>query len=177
LSWTPRASNLPGSGSVLSMMIVPGAPPALFAGSFQNGIFKLPMDDASLSASAWTPASADLSDKSVFALAVHPQLSSVLFAGTSNGVYKSGDAGANWTLSGLENIDVHFIAFDSTTAANPALYAGTSAGVYKSVDLAAAWTHLDDGMTAPVFSILADPTQNNIIYAGTIVSGVYKRTD
>ena len=63
------------------------------------------------------------------ALAIDPQASSTLYAGTSRGgVFKSTDWGANWTAinTGLTNTTVFSLAIDAHTPGT--LYAGTSGG-------------------------------------------------
>ena len=65
----------------------------------------------------------------VRALAIDPQASSTLYAGTSRGgVFKSTDWGANWTAinTGLTNTTVFSLAIDAHTPGT--LYAGTSGG-------------------------------------------------
>jgi hypothetical protein len=61
-------------------------------------------------------------------LAVHPQNSDVLYAGTESGVFRSTDGGAKWTEanSGLTTPDVQTIAVDPKTPAR--LFAGTAGG-------------------------------------------------
>lgn len=177
LSWSTMNADanaaLP-TGGVYSLAIVPGSPPTLYAGMFQNGLFKV-VDDGS---DTWVRVSDDLADRSINALAVHPQLPSVLFAGITRGLYKSGDTGANFNVvSDLEKFDIHFITFDPAVAPfGSGLYAGTDSGVFKSTDQGDHWSPLDDGMASPVYAILVDPQQSNIVYAGTIATGIYRRT-
>lgn len=184
LAWEPIDNDpdatLP-TGGVQSLAILPGSPPTLYAGMFQNGIFKVVDDGADTWVRVTEPRAdpaADLSDRSVFALAVHPESPLVLFAGTVTGLFKSGDGGANWNaISDLEGIRIHFITFDS--AALPfgsGMYVGTDSGVFKSADQGDNWSPLDDGMASPVYSILVDPQQGNIVYAGTVAAGIYRRT-
>jgi hypothetical protein len=52
-----------------------------------------------------------------------------LFAGTDGGMFRSGDAGANWTASGLGS---HRILSLKAVGAN--LFAGTDEGVHRSGD-------------------------------------------
>jgi photosystem II stability/assembly factor-like uncharacterized protein len=68
----------------------------------------------------------------ITALAIAPENSNVLYAGTSgNGVYKSVDSGANWFTfnDGLSNLNVRAFA-----VAPHVLYAGTAGGVFSIVD-------------------------------------------
>lgn len=173
LTWTPVNQGLTSAG-IYSLAIFPGTPAILYAGTFQAGVFKMPLDGGD----TWTSLGGTLSDRSVFALAVHPQSPSILFAGTTRGLYKSVDGGAVWSfIDGLEATDIHFILFDpSAVPAGSALWVGAASGTFKSTDEGAHWTHVDDGMASPVYSILVDPQQSNIVYAGTVSSGIFRRT-
>jgi photosystem II stability/assembly factor-like uncharacterized protein len=174
LSWSPANVGLESS-SILSLTAVPeGGTTTVYAGTFQDGIFKR-VDGG---VSGWQKIGGELSGKSILALAVHPQSASTLFAGISSGLYRSQDGGLTWLpVTGLQGIEVLSIAFDlSTDPAVPILYAGTSSGVYKSMDDGEKWTYMDDGMASTVYSILTDPQQPNIVYSGTLATGLFKRT-
>jgi photosystem II stability/assembly factor-like uncharacterized protein len=184
LIWEPIDNHVSATlptGGVQSLAILPGSPPTLYAGMFQSGLFKV-VDDGS---DAWvrvteeSPAGGDdLSDRSISVLAIHPEFPSVLFAGTTTGLFKSGDGGASWSaISDLDGIRVHFITFDPAAApSGSGMYAGTDSGGFKSTDQGDHWTALNDGMASPVYAILVDPQQSNIVYAGTVATGIYRRT-
>ncbi len=184
LTWLPMntdtAATLP-TGGVHSLAILPGTPPTLYAGMFQNGIFKV-IDNGS---DTWVRVTADhpgvgddLSDRSVFAFAIHPEFPSVLFAGTTTGLFKSSDGGTSWNaISDLEGIRVHFITFDPALLPfGSGMYVGTDSGVFKSLNEGGNWMPLEDGMASPVYTILVDPQQRSIVYAGTVATGIYRRT-
>jgi len=177
LSWSPMNAQLPTRG-VNSLALVPGSgqgsSPTLYAGMFQNGLFKV-LDDGS---DTWTRVSNDLSDRTINALAVHPDLPSVLFAGITRGLYKSGNAGVNLSpISDLAKFNIYFITFDPAVAPLGAgMYVGTDSGVFKSVNQGDNWSPLNDGMSSPVYAVLVDPQQSNIVYAGTVATGIYRRT-
>lgn len=173
LSWSPVNNGLTSTG-IDTLTIFPGTPSILYAGTFQSGVFKMILDGND----TWLPISGNLSDRSIFALAIHPESSSVLFAGTTQGLYQTVDGGANWSLvEGLRSADVHFVSFNPAGPSSGAtLLVGSTDGVFKSTDEGAQWSHLDDGMSSPVYAILIDPQQSNIVYAGTVATGVYRRT-
>lgn len=184
LTWSPMNTDVSATlptGGVHSLAILPGSPPTLFSGMFQNGIFKV-VDDGSdvwVRVTEENPSGGDdLSARSVFALAVHPEFPSVLFAGTTAGLFKSSDGGASWNgVSDLNGIRVHVITFDPALSPfGSGMYAGTDAGVFKSLNEGVHWSPLDDGMASPIYAILADPQQNSIVYAGTVATGIYRRT-
>lgn len=122
----------------------------------------------------WTPLGPD--GGSVWALAVDPDDTDVVYAGTRNGVFKSTDAGATWTATskGLGPTGVWVMSLAVTGGVSNAVYAGTYAnGVFKSTDGGASWVSASAGLPAPVFgaqnvgALLVDPISPNRIWAGT----------
>lgn len=120
------------------------------------------------------PALADLNDWSliglrglaVFDLAVDPTDTSVVYAGTDAGVFRSADRGLSWTLAsdGLTNRGVRTVAIDPATT--NVIYAGTGAGIFKSQDSAATWSVT--GLTTPaVEDFVIDPADTDVVYAAT----------
>ena len=63
-------------------------------------------------------------------LAIDPQTSATLYAGTWGGVFKSTDGGGNWSAvnAGLTDFGVYALAIDPQTPTT--LYAGTYGGVF-----------------------------------------------
>ena len=102
-------------------------------------------------------------------LAVHPANSSILFAGTWDGLYKSTNSGQAWVRvdSGWAYTQVSVVAFDSQV--EEVIYAGTSgAGVFKSEDGGESWQAKKVGlMDLSVYSIATDPYNPDTLYVGT----------
>ena len=96
----------------------------------------------------------------------------VIFAATSNGVFKSTDGGSSWTLSntGLEGVRVFSLAIDPETPTT--VYAGTfGSGVFKSTDGGQQWVRASAGFGDDTALALAiDPRNPGTIYAGTTTS-------
>ncbi len=109
----------------------------------------------------------------LLSLVVDPQNSSILYAGTSNGIYKSTDGGISWCFSGLSKIDVEALAIDPKSTM---IYAGTYfRGVYRSFDGGKSWN--PSGMfNLAVYALAINTKDNKIIYAGT-GTGIYKSID
>jgi uncharacterized repeat protein (TIGR01451 family) len=129
---------------------------------------------------SWAPIIAGLTNASVNAIAIHPSNSSILFAGTGGGIFKSTDGGANWTLSnsGITSSQIiHAIVID---AANPStMYAAkASAGlVFKSTNGGQTWSNVSGGLVnfPTLASALAiDPSTPASVYVGLDSSGVFK---
>jgi len=116
----------------------------------------------------------------------------IMYAGTNgNGVYKTTNAGVNWTESntGLSNLGVQSMAISKS---NPNVLmlgttnGGTNPGVYVSTNAGASWTLKNTGITETGIlpqAIAIDPTNANIAYTvifnGTAdaTSGVFKTTN
>lgn len=164
---------------VSSLVIDPSAPATLYAGTGYNvefgpgdGVFK-----STNGGETWSEINAGLTNPSVLALVIDPTNPATLYAGTVagffpgplGGVFKSTNAGGNWSAinTGLTSTDVSALAIDRS---NPAtLYAGTSGGgVFKSSDGGGSWTAMNHGLTDTTVSALAiDPANPAKLYAGT----------
>jgi photosystem II stability/assembly factor-like uncharacterized protein len=103
------------------------------------------------------------------------------------GLFKSTDGGASWNSTGL--IDT----FATATAIDPSnpktLYAGTATngrddlgfrGLLKSTDAGASWFAINTGLShllgtsSHISSLIIDPLDPNILYAGTLGCGVFR---
>src|SRR5262249_1069100 len=112
----------------------------------------------------------------VQALAIDPQNPTTIYAGTFNGLFKSTDSGANWTLV-KTRLSNGFIAFLATDPQNPAtVYVGNREAALKSTDGGNTWS--DFGPTASSVRFLAfDGQDSAIIYALTASGDIFKSTD
>jgi hypothetical protein len=102
----------------------------------------------------------------ITALAIDPQESAIMFAGTNTGVYKSVDSGYNWNRC-LRDFFIYALAVDPLTPST--IYAGTQAGVYRSTDGGTNWELHIEGMSYHEIHALAiDPKTPTTIYAGSV---------
>jgi photosystem II stability/assembly factor-like uncharacterized protein len=120
-----------------------------------------------------------------YCAAYHPTKDGVIYmSGDVGGVYKTEDSGRNWRFinNGIASYGVFSLAVDNR---NPeTVYAATTEGLCKSTDGGEHWVPLPD--TGPkdlhitgeknksVRSIAVDPTNGNILYAGTPTGKIYK---
>ena len=129
---------------------------------------------------------------SVHAISPAPSSPSTVYVGTGRGVWKGRRGGAGWqdASSGLPAQRVQSVAVDPS---NPnVVYAGTitpfgvpSTGLFKSTDGGASWVEANNGLFDPftllrpldVPSISVDPSNPQIVVAGTRFSEIYMTTD
>jgi photosystem II stability/assembly factor-like uncharacterized protein len=103
------------------------------------------------------------------------------------GVYKTTDHGRNWRMinKGLANYGVYSLAVDRT---NPqTVYAATEGGLCKSTDGGEHWQllprtgrrelRITGERNRSYRSIAVDPTNGNIVYAGSPAGKIYKSSD
>jgi photosystem II stability/assembly factor-like uncharacterized protein len=122
----------------------------------------------------------DLRQRQVWSLASWGGNSSVLAAGTEEGVFLTRDGGENWThtspLAYSGPRPVMSLAFDP--AHWNILYAGTPHLAWKTTDGGATWHSLRKGMRddSDIFSIDVDGSRPRRLFAGAC-SGIYRSLD
>ena len=118
--------------------------------------------------------------RAVWSLAVWPGDPRWIAAGTSDGVFLSGDAGASWTRispeSNTELRPVVSLAFDPTD--RKVLYAGTLHLPWRTRDGGAEWQSIHTGMIddSDVFSIAVEAHAPESVFASAC-SGAYRSAD
>jgi photosystem II stability/assembly factor-like uncharacterized protein len=124
---------------------------------------------ASGAVNQWEPVGPYGHGGSVTAVAVAPSDSSVVFAGTPFGVFRSADAGVSWESrsAGLASLYVTALAVDPGTpsTAYVVMYAN---GLYKTTNSGVTWTQLlSIAPEVPNGSITVDPTDPRVLYFGS----------
>ncbi len=121
-----------------------------------------------------------------FSLAVHPRDPRIIYAGTDDGIYCSEDRGASFERLGspMNGLPVWKVALDPVDP--NILFAGTRpAALFRSRDGGQRWQKLEVEMAAEcpdvriprVTSLVVDPSDHNIIWAGIEVDGVRRSLD
>src|SRR2546427_2041972 len=142
-----------------------------------GGIFRLTIGD-----DRWERLRGGLpGDVEVRAIAVHPQDSQVVYAGTQHGPYRSTDGGEHWTALGFPDpgMTVWSLLFHPRDA--NVLYAGAApAAVYRTDNGGEAWGGLpapgapgagEKRFATPVLRLPADPTPPHQLYPGAAGGG------
>ena len=124
-------------------------------------------------------------ESQIRALAVDPQNSNVVYAGSNNGIYRSEDAGDNWVKmdSPMEGLNIWSIAIDPGDSET--IFAGTSPPyVFRSRDGGKNWEKLSAAIAQEcaigsprVTAMLVDPVDRGTVLAGVEIDGVYRSRD
>jgi photosystem II stability/assembly factor-like uncharacterized protein len=122
-----------------------------------------------------------LDGSNVNKLIVSPNDSNIVYAATSNGVYKSSDGAANWVkLSSLGNRHVEALAVDFREP-NFLIAGEPFGGIWTSRDTGSSWTgpHNTGFNSANPFitALVFDPSRKNTVFAGDLYSGIYRSTN
>ena len=115
-----------------------------------------------------------LGNLQVWAIAISPANPAVVYAGTSNGVFRSADRGANWQPAGLSGQVVRALAVHPQNANQ--VYAGLkNERVWLTNNGGASWQNASAGIPvgASVYAFSLDATQCNALLAGGS-RGVYR---
>ena len=182
-NWTVLTTGIPAGTAIQSITIDPGNATTIYAGTSGQGVYR------SLDAGdTWS--SSGLAELSIRSIEIDPYNTSILFAATNNGIFKSIDFGVNWQQiisTEIDSADIRKIALnpqDPAVTPPPAqteiLYSAATGtgGLYKSTDAGATWAKISTGLSSTSFTTLAiDPKQRSVVYAGTTDAGMYKSTD
>jgi photosystem II stability/assembly factor-like uncharacterized protein len=189
-SWKPMNSGLAGTTTTVEALSVdPTDPHTVYLGlegccDAPGGMFK-----TTDSGRNWTLSDSGLPQPfpSVFAIAIDPSNTSIVYAGVEDGsygplsgVYVSTDGGANWVDSSLGFPTSSIVASIALDPSDPStIYASacaTAGGVYKSTDAGATWKPTG-ALLGCIGSLVIDPSDPSTVYASAGTVGVYKSTD
>jgi uncharacterized protein (TIGR03437 family) len=168
-TWAPL-DNLPFA-YLQALAPDPTAPGTLYAGASDVGVFKTVDGGAT-----WTGINQGITDPQIYALALDPVNTAVLYAGGGNGngntagsgtLYQSTDRGANWSLVDSFIFNVTQLALDPLLP--PVVYAIETFGAVKTADAGATWNPaLFPG--GDVGSIAVDPNTEGTVYAYSVAT-------
>jgi len=136
----------------------------VYAGGYNGALYK--STDAG---NTWALSSTGLSG-TVYDFAIGSTKANTIYAGTSSGVFKSTNAGGNWTNTGCTN--VYDVLIDP--AKENEVYAATYSGVYKSTTGGGGWTAMNTGLPVTNTTSLGINT-NNYLFVGTTGGGMCRQ--
>jgi photosystem II stability/assembly factor-like uncharacterized protein len=180
-TWSTASNGISGPGRYV--VINPQTPAVLYAGTWE-GVYK-----SINGGQNWTAANTGLIYgthlyySSINALAVDPQTTDTIYAGTyDGGVFKSINGGETWSafnagLTDYSDLFVHTLVIDPSSPAT--LYVGTKGGLFKSINRGSTWIGLTNGLPsdANILSMAIDPVTPATLYTGTRDSGAFVSTN
>ncbi len=178
--WSLIQNGLSDSLYFEAIAVDPGDPSLVYGGSSMyygylggRGIYK-----STNAGGLWMFSGLDT--MTVIAIAIRPDSTNVIYAGTLGGLYRSTNAGATWTELVLAGVPVLAIALKPS--APQTIFVGSyTAGVLRSTDAGATW--LQVGLAGrSVTGIAIDPQFPDTLYAGGSESilpgwGVFRSTN
>ncbi len=169
-------------GRMKAIVIHPDNPDLVYAAAAAGGIWKTTDGGAN-----WQPVF-DFENSIAFgALAMDPNNSDILYAGTGeavnggmaylgSGLYKTTDAGETWNLIGLSEVGAFSKVYVHPKNSN-LIYAGgikRASGFYRSSDGGKTWQKT---FSSPVTDVSINPNDENELLIGVSGGGVYHSSD
>jgi len=158
-----------------AILVDPMHPRTLYAGAWGEGVSKS-MDQGG----HWEEVNEGLGNTAIEALILHPVDPEQIYAATTSGVFKSPDGGASW-ISFSEGLPVSKIEIFRCLLLLPSgpteLLLGTSQGLFKRVRGSPSWEAADGMVAKEHITVLASHPKTDLLYAGTVKSGVLQSQD
>jgi len=179
--WEERMKGMKEVHIVTSMAINPKDPTILFGGT-TGGMYR--SDDGAMT---WKRINNGLIPESelmasmalgVNAIEIDRTNPTVVYAGTTKGLFRTMNKGEQWERIGQSLPD----PFVSSIVIHPTeplhLYIGGPVGIWKSSDGGKTWQEMNQGLaTRNIRALVMDPKNPQVLYAGTNGSGLYRSTD
>ena len=174
------------TGRITSIAVDPVNPNTLYAGAAQGGVWK------SVNAGAnWFATSDNELSLAIGAIAVDPANPQIVYAGTGegnfagdsyygNGVLKSINGGASWTMNATATfVGARFCRIAITPGTSTRIFGATTIGLYRSNDAGVTWSKMTGG-TLPgsaCTDVVIDRTTPTTVYAAFWGQGIWKTTN
>jgi photosystem II stability/assembly factor-like uncharacterized protein len=161
-NWEARWEGLGAAREVISIDL--GSSGLLIAGA-NDGLFRWEPDErASQGVGLWQRVAPELKGQTVFTVVIDPRDEAVVYAGATDGLWRSQDGGDSWSRwgEGLTGITVTAVGLADEQVA----YAGTMyEGLYVTEDGGATWQPVRRGVpaTASVRAILLSPVLSGVL--------------
>lgn len=177
-AWQVLSAPTDADTIALSLAADPFVPQLIYAGTSTGQVMRLRVESL-----GEVPGSGIATNAAVSIVLPDPAHKGVVYAGTSNGIYRSSDFGDSWHALGTglpQNDGEDALALGAASGSGPApLFAGTEQhGVYASHDDGATWAASNAGLPsgASIYSLTYDAA-NATLYAALVGQGIYASTD
>ena len=180
-TWEPRLSGMTEINFVVSLAIDPHHPEIMYAGT-TGGVYRTKNsgDNWVKVTEGMVAADAKMASMAmgVNSLAIDPINPRIIYAGTTQGLFKSTNQGNNWTKIG-DALGGGYVSEIQLDPSNPTtIYLATSQGVKKSLDGGETWALKSSELEATsIRSIKLNQKDTNTLYIGTNGGGLYRTTD
>ena len=177
-NWTERMAGMKEINFIVTLAIDPDHPNIMYAGT-TGGVYRTKNATESwekvtkgMVAFDAKMASMALGVNRIVIDGTNPD---ILYAGTTQGLYKSTNQGDQWTKVGKTLHDVYISEIQLDPTHSHIMYLATSEGVQKSTDGGNSWELKNSGIEATsIRSIQISPSDQKILYAGTNGGGLYR---
>ena len=180
-TWEGRMSGMTEVNFVVSLAIDPQEPKIIYAGT-TGGVYR-----TKTGAESWVKVTEGMvafdakmasMAMGVNSLAIDPTRRNTVYAGTTQGLFKSTNRGNNWKKVGKALGDGYVSAIQLDPSNTNTIYLATSEGVKKSTDGGKSWDLKSGGLEATsIRSIQLSASTPNTVYAGTNGGGLHRSTD
>jgi len=128
------------------------------------------------SGKSWASTTSGLICTQPFSMVIDPNDRKTLYAGCQEGLYKSTNSAATWSITSLQNSTVRAVAVHPRDSG--ILYVGGS-GISKSTDGAQTFRPANSGLSnVGIFAIAVDPVEPNVLFSsGGLGSHIHKSSD
>lgn len=177
-SWTERMRGMTEINFIVALAIDPVSPNILYAGT-SGGVYRS-FDGAD----HWTKANNGLvpDDAKMASMAlgvnrllIDPADPDIVYAGTTQGVFKTLDKGEAWSRLAAELGELYVSSLVLEPGNGQHLYMGTSTGIFQSRDGGQTWKATNEGLAnLNIRAIAMDPRDSRVLYAGTNGSGLFR---
>lgn len=180
-TWSERMQGMTEVNFVVSLAIDPEHPTILYAGT-TGGVYRTTNATESWEKTSTGMVASDAKMASmalgVNALAIDPMDTRLVYAGTTNGLYKSTDQAEHWIKIGESIQEAYVSAIQIHPTDTSILYLATSDRVQKSEDGGETWQpKIKDLEAASIRSLQISPIDPRTLYVGTNGGGLYRSTD
>ena len=179
--WKERMAGMKEVHIVITLAINPKNPRILYAGT-TGGAYR--SEDG---AATWKKVNDGLIPAEILEAAmslgvnmlmVDPVNTDVVYAGTTNGLFKTTNQADSWERIGRSLPDQFISSVVIHPSRTDVLYVGGRAGVLKSTDGGRTWQAVNKGLaTLNIRTIAMSLRDPQLLYAGTNGSGLYRSTD
>jgi photosystem II stability/assembly factor-like uncharacterized protein len=170
-SWISLVKGLPEHPDVHAMTSNPNDSNEVYVWIVEAGLFK-----SADGGKSWSLISPMLAHVNVFSLAVHPQKSDILYAGTSAGFLMTLDKGATWKVVKETPAEKPFYSLLIDPENPKTLFSGTKQALLKTTDEGLTWSSVE-GIKESVMALAQHPMDPKKFYGLTAKGNLLKSQD